>query len=50
MHKPVIFESSKHSILEIDGYNSLPMNLIKFEDLEKLGKDRQKVLYKIEDE
>lgn len=50
MHKTVKFETNKSSPLEIDNYNSLPLNKLKFEDLEKYGKDRQKLLYKIEDE
>lgn len=50
MHKAVSFEDERGHVLYIDNYNSLPPKSLKFIDLEELGKKRQRVLFKIEEE
>jgi hypothetical protein len=50
MHRQVSFEDERGHILYIDNYNQLPAKDMKFIDLEEIGKKRQRVLFKIEEE
>lgn len=50
MHRPVSFEDERSHILYIDNYNQLPPKNMKFSELEEIGKKRQRVLFKIEEE
>ena len=50
MHPKLQFEGQGQQKLLIDAYNSLPLKKMNFGVLEDLGKKRQKILFKIEEE